>query len=59
MTQLGKQLVVEVVVKVATMKGAPWLPDKLDIVALFPAAAVACCDCFDTLMLATRGVEYG
>ena len=59
MTQLRKQLVVDVVVKVTAMKGAPSLLDKLSIVALFPTAAVACGECFDRLMLATRGVEYG
>jgi len=42
MTQLGKQLVVDVVVKVATIRGALSLLDKLSIVAFVPTAAVAC-----------------
>jgi len=59
MTQLRKQLVVDVVKEVATINGALSLLDKLSIVALFPTATVACGDCFDRSMLATRGVEYG
>jgi len=46
MTQVRKQPVADVVVKVATIRGALSLLDKLSIVAFIPTATVACGDCF-------------